>query len=86
MRIAHAFSAEKRTLRVSIAFAASKSIDLAIASPALVMRPIRSVSPDWWRFGVSPKCAPTSLERLNRLGSSTAALKVTATIAPDPTP
>ena len=43
-----------------------------------------SISPDWKRRGVRPKWAPTVRERLNRLGSSTAALNVNAEMAPTP--
>src|SRR3712207_846944 len=56
----------------------------ADASPALLMRPVLSVSPDWYLRGVRPKCAPTSFERRNRAGSSTAEVKVMATTAPTP--
>src|SRR3954471_17636887 len=69
---------------VSITFAASYSAVRTIASPALLIPPVTSVSPDWYFFGVSPKCAPTARERRNRAGSSTAELKVTATRAPTP--
>src|SRR3954465_4152860 len=43
-----------------------------------------SVSPDWSLRGVRPKCAPTSLERGNRPGSSTPEVKVMAISAPTP--
>src|SRR5215471_6925612 len=55
-----------------------------MASPILLIRPLTSVSPDWYLFGVRPKCAPTVLDELNRPGSSTAALKLNATTAPTP--
>src|SRR3954466_4897409 len=48
------------------------------------MRPVTSVSPDWCLRGVSPKCAPTLREDRKRAGSSIAAAKVSATIAPTP--
>ena len=48
------------------------------------MRPATSVSPDWYRLGVSPKWAPTALEDRNRPGSSTAVLKVIDTNDPVP--
>ena len=41
------------------------------ASPARLIPPDQSTSPDWYRRGVSPKCAPTSRERVKRPGSST---------------
>ena len=43
-----------------------------MASPALVIRPFRSVAPDWYLRGTRPKCGPTALERENRSGMSTA--------------
>src|SRR6516164_4840642 len=43
------------------------------ASPILLIRPLRSVSPDWYFFGVNPKCEPAFFDDLNRAGSSTAA-------------
>jgi hypothetical protein len=52
--------------------------------PPLEIRPGLSVSPDWNRLGVRPKCAATVREDLNRRGSSTAALKVSAVAAPTP--
>src|SRR5829696_6717645 len=48
------------------------------------MRPLTSVSPDWCLRGVRPKCAPTMREDRKRAGSSMAAAKVSATIAPTP--
>src|SRR5689334_9565595 len=69
---------------VSITFAASYRAVRTMASPALLIPPVTSVSPDWYFFGVSPKCAPTARERRNRAGSSSAELKVTATSAPTP--
>src|SRR3954449_1231057 len=70
--------------RVSIPFAASYKAARTIASPTLLIPPVTSVSPDWYPFGVSPKWAPTSRERRNRAGSSTAEAKVTATSGPTP--
>src|SRR5215217_4679718 len=81
---AQRLSAETPLLRVSIAFAASYSEVRTIASPTLLIPPVTSVSPDWYRFGVSPKCAPTALAVRNRPGSSTAVLNVIATSAPTP--
>src|SRR5215212_5354778 len=54
------------------------------ASPTLEMRPVTSVSPDWYFRGVSPKCAQTASEERNRAGWSTAATKVSATMTPTP--
>src|SRR4051794_41095063 len=36
-------------------------------SPALLIPPVTSVSPDWYLFGVSPKWAPTLRDRPNRI-------------------
>src|SRR6266511_2432458 len=55
-----------------------------MASPARLMPPVTSVSPDWYFFGVRPKCAPTALDDVNRAGSSMAEVKVRATMAPTP--
>src|SRR5215218_10042678 len=63
---------ENLPARVSITFAASYSAVRTIASPALLIPPVTSVSPDWYFFGASPKCAPTARERWNRAGSSIA--------------
>jgi hypothetical protein len=41
-------------------------------SPILEMRPVTSVSPDWYFLGVNPKCAPTAFEDLKRPRSSIA--------------
>ncbi len=46
-RMAHAFNGNQRATRVIITCAASNSATRARASPALVMAPRRSVSPDW---------------------------------------
>ncbi|OWK18989.1 hypothetical protein AJ88_46890 [Mesorhizobium amorphae CCBAU 01583] len=43
-----------------------------------------SVSPDWFRAGVSPRCAPTAREEPNRSGRSIVARKVSAVIGPTP--
>src|SRR4051794_35582608 len=82
--VAQRLSAETPLTRVSIAFAASYSAVRTVASPTLLIPPVTSVSPDWYRFGVSPKCAPTASAVRNRPGSSTAALNVIATSAPTP--
>ena len=73
MRAAQFFSAEPLTGRVRMAFATSYSAVRTPASPTLLMRPVTSVSPDWYLFGVRPKCAPTAFEERNRPGSSIAA-------------
>ena len=75
---------EKRTARVSRMCAPLYSAVRTIASPTRLTAPVMSVSPDWYFLGVSPKCAPTSLDRANRCGSSTAEVKVTAIRAPGP--
>jgi hypothetical protein len=49
-----------------------------ISSPARVIPPVTSFSPDWYFFGVSPNSTPTAFDFVIRLGSSTADLKVTA--------
>ena len=46
------------------------------ASPALVIEPTRSASPDRWRFGVRPKQAPSAFDLAKRPGSSTPVLWV----------
>src|SRR5918998_3929829 len=84
MRAAQLFSAEPFTGRVRMTFAASYSAVRTPASPTLLMRPVTSVSPDWYFLGARPKCAPTAFEDRNRVGSSTAATKVSATITPTP--
>ncbi len=55
-----------------------------LASPARVMPPVTSRSPDWLRDGVSPTHGPTFLDDENRAGSSTPDRKVKATTAPIP--
>ncbi len=64
-RSAQALSVEKRTARVNITLAASNSAVRTMASPTLLIRPVQSTSPDWYFFGVSPKCAPTALNLRN---------------------
>src|SRR5690349_22153110 len=78
------FRVENLPDRVSITFAASYRAVRTIASPALLIPPVTSVSPDWYFFGVRPKWAPTSREWRNRAGSSTAEVDVIATRAPTP--
>src|SRR3954454_10121007 len=48
------------------------------------MWPERSISPYWYRLGVSPKWAPTAREWAKRPGSSTALLNARAMIGPTP--
>ena len=52
---AQRFSGEKRTARVRMTVAASYSAVRAIASPARLMPPVTSVSPDWYLRGVRPR-------------------------------
>ena len=70
-RCAQAFS-QFGPLWFSITVAAWKSAVRRPASPALVMRPTMSRSPDWSRRGVSPAQGPTSFDLRNRAGSSIA--------------
>src|SRR4051794_2407296 len=72
-RAAQLFSAEPFTGRVRMMLAASYSAVRPLASPILLMRPVTSVSPDWFFLGVGPKWAPTAFEERTRSGSSTAA-------------
>src|SRR4051794_5835614 len=81
---AHRLRVENLPARVSMTFAASYKAARTIASPTLLIPPVTSVSPDWYLLGVSPKWAPTSRERRNRAGSSTAEAKVTAPSPPPP--
>jgi hypothetical protein len=55
-----AFSADQRPVRDSGTLAASWSARRARPSPCSLVRPARSVSPDWWRRGVRPKWAPSA--------------------------
>ena len=55
-----------------------------MASPHSETRPIRLLSPDWLRTGVSPRAGPTALECLNRAGMSIVALKANDTTGPTP--
>ena len=68
---AQSFSGSDRFTRWRITTAASYMSVRARPSPHLEMCPLRSVSPDWYRRGVRPRCAPTARDRVNRLGSST---------------
>src|SRR3954449_6780353 len=51
----HRFRVENLPALVSMTFAASYRAARTIASPALLMPPVTSVSPDWYFFGVNPK-------------------------------
>jgi len=55
-----------------------------LTSPALVIPPETSRSPDWLREGVRPAHGPIFFEDVNRPGSSTADRSVSATTAPTP--
>ena len=57
---------------------------LRFASPARVIPPVTSRSPDWWRQGVRPTQGPTFFGEEKRAGSLTADRKVRATTAPTP--
>jgi hypothetical protein len=56
--IAQALSMDQEATRVMITCAASNSATRTEASPARLMAPSRSVSPDWYLRGVRPKHAP----------------------------
>src|SRR5678815_2524112 len=77
-------SFENRVVRDSRTLAASYRAVRTIPSPARVIPPVMSFSPDWYFFGVSPNSAPTAFDFVMRRGSSTADLKVTATSGPTP--
>src|SRR5919106_2448381 len=72
-RIAQLFEVEPLTGRARITCAASQSAARTPASPSFEIRPVTSVSPDGYFFGVRPKCAPAALDDRNRPGSSIAA-------------
>jgi hypothetical protein len=82
--IAHRFSAEFSVERCRMTWAASYSAVRTPASPVFEIRPLTSVSPDWYFRGVRPNNGPTPLDDLNRPGSSIAEAKVSATIEPTP--
>jgi hypothetical protein len=46
IRSAHAFNVENRATRLSMTLAASNKAVRTIASPTLLIRPVRSTSPD----------------------------------------
>lgn len=54
------------------------------SSPHRLMRPCTSVSPDWHRRGVRPRCAPTSRDLRKRLGGSMVARNANAVSGPTP--
>ncbi len=63
-------SVDLRRVRVSKACAASNNKHRNIASPHFEILPVRSTSPDWYRRGVSPRYAATSLAFEKRSGES----------------
>lgn len=64
--------------------ATSNSSPRIVPSPHFDTLPDQSISPDWCRFGVSPRNAPTSDDRLNRSGLSTKAIKLRTFTGPTP--
>ena len=58
--------------RFIMTVAAWHNARLRVTSPALVMPPDTSRSPDWLRDGVRPTQGPTFFEEVKRAGSSTA--------------
>lgn len=70
--------------RFIMTVAAWQSALRRFASPARVMPPDTSRSPDWFRDGVRPTQGPTFFDDENRVGSSTADRKVKPTTAPIP--
>lgn|GEM_PF-6889027 len=68
--------------RFIITVAAWHNACLKLTSPALVMPPETSRSPDWLREGVRPTQGPIIFDDLKRVGSSTAARNDNATTAP----
>src|SRR4051812_29707617 len=76
---AQRFRLENRVTRPSTKWAASYRAMRTIPSPTRLVAPVTSVSPDSYFLGVNPKCAPTTLDGANRLGSSIADLNVIAT-------
>lgn len=59
-------------LRCIMTVAAWHSASRRLTSPALVIPPETSRSPDWLRDGVSPTHGPTFFKNVKRAGSSTA--------------
>ncbi len=70
--------------RFIVTVAVWHSARLRLVSPALVMPPDTSRSPDWLREGVRPVHGPTFFEEAKRAGSSTAEQKVTRIICAIP--
>jgi len=64
--------------------AAWHSARLRFTSPALVMPPETSRSPNWLRGGVRPTQGPTTFEGAKRAESSNADLKASTTTSPIP--
>src|SRR5262249_10157000 len=77
-------SFENRVMRDNRTLAASYNTVRTISSPASVIPPVTSFSPDWYFFGVSPNSAPAAFDFTIRWGSSIADLHVTATNGPTP--
>ena len=67
---AQSFRPKARLTRVINTTAASYISVRASAAPHFDILPLRSISPDWYCFGVSPRCAPTDRDRPKRAGSS----------------
>lgn len=68
-----------RALRSTI-----RTTNVASSRPNLLMRPLRSVSTDWYLRGVSPRWGATVADWLNRFGTSMVVRKASATIVPTP--
>lgn len=81
--IPQAFSQQGLARCISTVAALNNAVR-SVASPAFVIGPTISRSPDCSRRGVSPAQGPTAREERNRLGSSMAARTVSATKAPTP--
>ena len=63
----------RRTFRISVNPAAQSNRRRS-RSPHVLIRPDKSVSPDWYRLGVRPRKSPTSGARLKRAWSSSVAM------------
>jgi hypothetical protein len=61
-RMARALRCDQSAARVSRVLAASYSATRTAAAPTLLIRPVRSTSPDWYLRCARPKWAPTALE------------------------
>jgi hypothetical protein len=85
IRRPHARNADHFLTRSSRLAAASQCASRTATSPCLLIRPSKSIDvPDWCRFGVRPKCAPTVRDRAKRRGSSTPTLNDRAATGPTP--